>query len=61
MEVFCEFEKFLNEEISVDIKAILSRSGFDSKTAISCINNEFISEIEQYAKKNRSVLENTSY
>lgn len=60
-DIFCKLEKFLKEPMNVDIKNILTNSGFDCKSALLGLNAESINEIEQYANKNRSVLVNTSY
>lgn len=54
--IFHKWEQFSKEPINVDIK-----NGFDCKSALSCLNKESIEEIEHYANKNRSILENTLY
>lgn len=59
--IFQELEFFLKEPINIDIKNILMKSGFDTKSALLGLNSQSIEEIEDYANKNRSVLESTSY
>lgn len=59
--IFRKLEEVLKEPINIDIINILTRSGFDSKVALSCLNLDSIIEIEQYANEDRSVLEGTSY
>lgn len=59
--IFCKLESFLREPINIDIINILMRSGYDCKLALLGLNKESVEEIETYANKNRSVLENTSY
>lgn len=59
--IFHEFEKNFNDKISDDIKKILLRSGFDSKSSILGLNTDVIKDIEQFANEDRSVLEGTSY
>lgn len=59
--IFCKLEKVLKEPINVDIINILMKSDFDSKSSLLGLNSESIKEVEQYANKNRTVIENTSY
>lgn len=61
MNIFCDLEIYLKENIPKDIELILQRSGFDSKLALQSIDEEVIAEIEQYANEDRSILANTSY
>lgn len=61
INVFIALEKLLNEKIPMDIKTILTRSAYDSKTALSCVNDQLICSLEQYANQDRSILKDTSY
>lgn len=58
--IFSELEK-VSEAIPSDVKVILMRSGFDTKTALLCLNEESIIEIEQFVDENRDVLKGTTY
>lgn len=49
------------EKIPGDIIHILKESGFDTNASLSSINEQSISEIEQYVSEERTILKGTSY
>lgn len=57
MTIFSSLEEFSREEIPAFIKKLLTATGFDTKLALEHLNEDKVTEIENYVNSHREIFD----